>query len=107
MQTVKRGGQSPWNNPQVVARHGEDLQVVRTIEHVIWKPSITQLVVVEIHRPVNHVWGTRLNGHNSTRDGFVCIKQACLPQFWFMAKCIWVDPCDLISSKISTNQRGW
>lgn len=28
-----------------------------------------------------------------------------LPQFWLVTKCIWVDPCEVISSKIGTNQR--
>lgn len=51
MKTVKGGGQIPGDNPQEVARHGDDLQAVRTIENMIRKSCISQLVVVEIHRP--------------------------------------------------------
>lgn len=48
---VQRGGQVPRDNAQEVAGHGEDLHVVRGIEHVIRKSCISQLVVMEIHRP--------------------------------------------------------
>lgn len=54
MQAVKGEGQIPRDNLQEVAGHGDDLQVVRAIEHVIRKPRISQLVVMEIHRPVSH-----------------------------------------------------
>ncbi len=52
MKTVKSGGQVLRHNPQEVAGHGDDIQVVRTIEHMIRKPCISQLVVMEIHGPV-------------------------------------------------------
>lgn len=74
MQTVKGGGHVPRDNLQEVAGHGDDLQVVRAIEHMIRKPRVSQLVVMEIHRPVSHGQGTlpNVNGHNSRNEGEIC-----------------------------------
>lgn len=38
---------------QEVARQNEDLDVARAIEHVVWQPGISQLVVVQVYRPGN------------------------------------------------------
>ena len=51
MEAVKGGGQILRDNPQEVAGHGEDLQVVRTVKHLIRKACVCQLVVMEVHRP--------------------------------------------------------
>lgn len=53
MQSVEGGGQFVRHHLQVVARHGEDLQAVRAVEHLFRKPDVSQLVVVEIHRPAS------------------------------------------------------
>lgn len=52
MKSEKTGRQIAGNHPQEVAGHGQDLQRVRSIEHVIGKSFICQLVVMEIHRPM-------------------------------------------------------
>ena len=49
MKAVKGRGQILRDNPQEVAGHGDDLQVVRAVEHLIWKACICQLVVMEVH----------------------------------------------------------
>lgn len=54
MKAEKTGWQIVGNDPQKVAGYGEDLQGVGGIEHVIRKSFVRQLVVMEIHRPVNH-----------------------------------------------------
>ena len=54
MKAIKTGGEVVGDNPKEVAGHCDDLQVVRIIEHVIRKPCISQLVVMEIHRPGSH-----------------------------------------------------
>lgn len=54
MKTVQAGGQVFGDNSQEVAGHSEDLQVIRSIEHVVRKPCISQLVVMEVHRPGSH-----------------------------------------------------
>lgn len=71
MKTVKVRRQVPGHSPQEVARHGQDLQIVRGIEHVIRKPCVSQLVVMEIHRPGSHNQGIlpSVNGHNSSNKG--------------------------------------
>lgn len=52
MKAEETGWKIGRNNPQKVAGHGEDLQGVRSIEHVIRKSFVYQLVVMEIHRPI-------------------------------------------------------
>lgn len=53
MQSVEGSGQTGRDHLQEVAGHGEDLQAVRAVKHVLRKSSVTQLVVVEIHRPAS------------------------------------------------------
>lgn len=49
------------------------------------------------------------NGHTlfSEIDGKFAQKHKFLLQFWFLAKRIRKDPCKLISSEVSADQRGW
>lgn len=51
MKAVKGRGQILRDDPQEVAGHGDDLQVVRAVEHLIRKACVCQLVVVEVHGP--------------------------------------------------------
>lgn len=53
MEAKQAGGQVGGDHLQKVAGHGKDLQLVRSIEHVMRKSCISQLVVMEIHRPKN------------------------------------------------------
>lgn len=91
------------DDSQKIAGHGEDLQVVGAIEHVIRQPCITQLIVVEIHRPGGRRQSKIPN--KAAEGGSGVEKQPFLPQFWLIAERVRVDPCEVISSKISTNQR--
>lgn len=54
MKAVQAGGQVGGDHMEKVAGHGEDLQLVRSVEHVIWESCIRQLVVMEIHRPKSY-----------------------------------------------------
>lgn len=96
MKTVQAGRQVFGDNPQEVAGHGEDLQVVRSIEHVVRKPCVSQLVVMEVHRPESHdkeyclVQMDLILGKGVTCTTHV---YTFLPQFWFMAERVGVDFC--------------
>ena len=108
MKTVKGGGQILRDNSQEVAGHGEDLQAFRSVEHVIRKPRVSQLVVMEIHRPGSRDQGTspRVKGQQFQEQRVNSHKRTLLLQFRFMAERVWVDPRQLIRRKISTDQRG-
>lgn len=51
VQFVESGRQVLGHMAQEVAGQDEDLDIARTIEHVVRQPSVRQLVVVQVHRP--------------------------------------------------------
>lgn len=51
VEPVQAGRQASGDHSQEVAGHGEDLQVVGRLEHVVRKPCVGQPVVMKVHRP--------------------------------------------------------
>lgn len=51
VEAVEAGWQVSGHLLQEVAGHGEELQAIGAVEHVLRQPSVCQLVVVEVHRP--------------------------------------------------------